>query len=334
MSDAKRHKAQLKWPPFTRRGFLATASQTLSAVAATSMLRPHWAAASDTASPLAMDEVAPGVFVHAGQHALFAPDNGGDISNTGFIIGNKAVAVIDTSGSYRIGKRLKAAIRHRTDRPIEYVINTHMHPDHVFGNAAFEDAETTIVAHHKMARGLSARAERYMAINKELMGDAAFEGTQIALPKLSVQEPMTLDIGDRSLSLTPRQTAHTDNDLTIFDETTETLFAGDLIFSGHTPTNDGSILGWSTALSQLDAEKPTRIVPGHGPTSLPTADALTPMKRYIDAVTTGVREAIASGKTLGEAVETVAWDQKGDWKLFSEYHGRNVSAAYAELEWE
>jgi quinoprotein relay system zinc metallohydrolase 2 len=279
-------------------------------------------------------EVAPGVFVHRGQHATFTPGNKGDISNPGFVVGTEAVAVIDTGGSPVVGRALKSAVTTVTDKPIRYVINTHMHPDHVFGNAAFESDGVTFAGHHKLERGLAARADRYLAINKELLGPAAFEGTKIIPPTLKVEGTHVLDLGGRTLELVAHPTAHTDNDLTVKDSATGTVFMGDLLFVEHIPTLDGSIKGWMALLERFGQSPPVRVVPGHGPAALAWSDAAVPLQRYLSTVANDVRSMIKQGKTLTDATATAGLSQKGAWLLWDEYHKRNVSAAFAELEWE
>jgi quinoprotein relay system zinc metallohydrolase 2 len=279
-------------------------------------------------------EVAPGVFVHRGQHATFTPGNKGDISNPGFVVGTEAVAVIDTGGSPVVGRALKSAVTTVTDKPIRYVINTHMHPDHVFGNAAFESDGVTFTGHHKLERGLTARADRYLAINKELLGPAAFEGTKIIPPTLKVEGTHVLDLGGRTLELVAHPTAHTDNDLTVKDSATGTVFMGDLLFVEHIPTLDGSIRGWMALLERFGQSPPVRVVPGHGPAALAWSDASVPLQRYLSTVANDVRSMIKQGKTLTDATETAGLSEKGAWLLWDEYHKRNVSAAFAELEWE
>ncbi|MGL4397183.1 MAG: quinoprotein relay system zinc metallohydrolase 2 [Hyphomicrobium sp.] len=314
-------------PKLTRQQFLA-------GLAAAAVAPQVFTIAAAQAAALGITEVAPGVFVHQGRHGVFNPDNGGDISNPSFIVGDEAVAVIDTGGSPRVGEALRAAIVGVTDRPIRYVINTHMHPDHVFGNVAFEADKPEFVAHHKMARGLAARADRYLSINKGLLGDAAFAGTKIILPTRAIDSVGTLDLGNRTLALNPRQTAHTDNDLTVLDTNTETLILGDLLFSGHIPTLDGSILGWLKLIDDMRNEKAQRVVPGHGPASMDWPGALDPLQRYLRRIADDVRSMIKANKMLDDAVKTAGRSEQDQWQLFDEFHVRNVTAAFAELEWE
>lgn len=286
------------------------------------------------AQEIGLLEVAPGIFVHVGAYALVNAENHGDISNACLIVGSTSVAVIDTGGSYAIGKALREAIGKLTDKPVRYVINTHMHPDHVLGNAAFEGIGADFVGHHKLPAALAARTDSYLRNARERLGDSGFAGTKIVMPTKIVTDTLDLDLGGRSLTLKARPTAHTDNDLTIFDSPTETFFLGDLLFSGHIPTLDGSIVGWLKLIPELMKEKAARAIPGHGPKSMSWPDAIFPEQRYLETIAREVRAMIKNGDTLEKAVATAGQSERGNWQLFDEHNGRNVTAAFTELEWE
>lgn len=283
--------------------------------------------------PLPVTEIAEGVYVHQGKYELAAPANGGAIANIGFVIGDDSVAVIDTGGTVEEGLSLKAAIRQRTAKPIRYVINTHMHPDHVLGNAAFSGG-ADYVGHYKLARALAARGEFYLDKAAQTLGADAMKGATIVLPTLSVRDEMDLDLGGRRLHLRAWQTAHTDNDLTVMDSKTGTFFAGDLLFVRHVPALDGSVNGWLTVIEDMKKIEAKRAVPGHGPPSVPWPQALAAEEHYLRALRDDVREAIRAGRTIGEAAKTAASAEQDAWEVFGEYNARNASSAYAELEWE
>jgi quinoprotein relay system zinc metallohydrolase 2 len=283
-------------------------------------------------SPLDVREVAPGVFVHFGVNALMTAENQGATANIGFVVGNDAVAVIDTGGSLHEGRRLLAAIHNVTTKPIRYVINTHAHPDHVFGNAAFLDAATIFVGHHNLTRALALRGSHYLEGFRRSMR-TMLDGVELIAPQQAVETNVTLELGDRALKLRAWATAHSDSDLTVLDETTGMLFAGDLVFLKHVPVIDGSLRGWLAALEPLAAIPARRVIPGHGPMAEWPA-ALADERRYLERMAQDVRGMIKDGTPIAQAAATAGMSEKSQWELFEEYNARNATAAFAELEWE
>lgn len=282
---------------------------------------------------LPVTEVASGVYVHAGAQAEASPANGGAIANVGFIVGSRCVAVIDTGGSPQVGRALRAAIRAVTQVPVCYVINSHVHPDHVLGNAAFVADRSEFVGHAKLAAAMAARGRTYLAAAKRTLGAAAADAAMIP-PTRAVTDHAKLDLGDRLLELRAWPTAHTDNDLTVLDEQTGTLWLADLLFVERIPVLDGSLRGWLKVLGDLKGFAPRLVVPGHGSVARDWPGASAAEERYLGTLLSETRAALRAGRTLQEAVDSVGGGEPGRWLLFEAYHRRNVTAAFAELEWE
>jgi quinoprotein relay system zinc metallohydrolase 2 len=305
-------------------------------VAGLGILAAHLDLAAQEIAPLDVREITPGVYAHQAPVTMMDAASGGDIANIGFVIGDDAVAVIDTGGAVIIGQRLKKAIAKITDKPIRYVINTHEHPDHIFGNAAFVGPGVTFVGHRNLPRAMAVRGPHYIQTLRAVMGDALIKDVKLVPPTLLVDQgtDMRLDLGHRILVLHAWPPMHTDCDLTIFDETTKTLFTGDLVFLQHVPVIDGSVIGWLKAMPQL-ATIPARLaVPGHGSIGVGWPQALAAEKAYFTKLTADLRGLIKQGADINQAAETAGRSESAKWQLFGVYNPRNAPAGYAELEWE
>ena len=296
------------------------------------------AALQTSLADFVVENVADGVYVHHGKHLDIDTGYQGDICNISFVVGSKGVAVIDTGGSLKVGTQLRAAIRKVTPLPVLYVINTHVHPDHVYGNAAFltsnsHEAEPVFVGHEKLANTMELRREQYSKLNAKLLHEDAV-GSELVKPTLIVKNTLELDLGDRKLTLTAHPVAHTNTDVSLIDVKSSTLFTGDLLFIERTPVVEADIKGLIAEIEKLKASPATQVVPGHGPVTKDWIAALSDAQRYLNLLLTDVRVSIKKNEGMEKAMDTAATSEKDKWVLFEIANRRNVNTIYPALEWE
>lgn len=287
------------------------------------------------AEALKLIEVAPGVHVHRGADGTFSPENRGRIANLGVIVGQQRVAVIDSGGSREQGEALYAAIRRLTALPVGPVILTHLHPDHIAGAEVFAEAGAEIIAHARLPEALAARRATWAETIPAQIGAGAWAGTVLIPPTRTISAPETLDLGGRTITLHPAPPAHSATDLTVRDDVTGALFTGDLVFRGLTPVVDGSLKGWLAWLESPPQGAP--VIPGHGPVAANFTEAGAAQAAYLTALHDAVRDALAAGLGLADAIPAVAASLSplaSSWTDFEATTARNAAAAYAEMEWD
>jgi len=289
--------------------------------------------AARAASSFTLREIAPGIHVRRGVDEEASPGNADAIANAGFIIGAESVLVFDPGGSLADGAQLRAAIRERTSLPIRHVVMSHAHPDHIFGAGAFREDKPAFVGHARLAAALATRGGYYRERLEAVLGAGA--AGPAVMPTLEVTGTLELDLGGRKVRLTAHALAHTDNDLTLLDVASGTLFCGDLLFAGRVPALDGSVLGWLQVLEDLIATQgAAQAVPGHGPERVDWPAGAADLERYLRTLELETRVAVRDNIGIEAAVERVGAGERGRWALFDDYHGRNVTQVYKELEWE
>lgn len=286
---------------------------------------------------LATTEIAGGVYVHQGVMAQISPQNQGRIANLAFVVGD-SVAVIDAGGSRAEGEALYAAIRQVTNKPVSHVILTHMHPDHIMGAEVFSEAGASIVADARLPEAVARRTQTWMQSIPAQIGQAAFLGTRIAPIDQQITQPTTISLGRTALTVTPQRVAHTDSDLTVMDSESATLFAGDLIFRGLTPSIDGSLAGWLDWIAAGPPDPaPALVVPGHGPVSSGWSESVAPERQYLQALADTTRKAVQGGMALSQAIPAITAMMKPyseGWADFNGTTARNAATAFSQLEWE
>jgi len=217
--------------------------------------------------------------------------------NIGLLTGEEATIMIDDQFA-PLSEKIKTAVAAITDKPVDYIINTHWHGDHTGGNENFAKDGAIIIAHENVRKKMSVDQTRPFGRTTEA-------SPEIALPKVTFNDKMKLHFNGHSMDLIYIHNAHTDGDSFIFFNEANVLHMGDCFFKDRFPfidtalggNPDGAVKAIAVALMICDDD--TKIIPGHG--SLGNKEDL---KRYFDMLVTmtdRVKKSVKSGQTLEEA---------------------------------
>ena len=244
-----------------------------------------------------LQQIGDGAYVVLGDTEHFTASNGGNVLNTGFIVTEEGVLVVDTGPSLRYGEQLRTLIAEVTDQPIKLVLNTHHHPDHFFGNQAF--ADVPIAATAKTRTTMTQNVQGYSDAMYRLVGRAMF-GTEYVLPTETVAAG-ELKFAQHTIVL-HELSGHTESELVVHDLHSGVLFVGDLVFNRRAATTPHADIDvWLESLKTIDEMQFSVIVPGHGPHS-ESHDAITETADYLSWLQRYLHDAAGRGGTAAEAL--------------------------------
>jgi cyclase len=254
------------------------------------------------------------------------------VANAGLIVGAEAVVAVDSLFTPSMTRAFQAEIRRVTDRPVDFLVNTHHHVDHSLGNAHFAPAQ---IVSHARARDEMERVGLPLDLLRQVVPHFCDEiaDARVTLPDLTFEGEMTFHLGDRTARLLHFGTAHTLGDALVYLPQSRLLFAGDVAFHYVTPLAfEGHISHWIEVADRVLAMDVDTIVPGHGPIG-GKAD-LRRMRDYLALVRSEARKAFDAGVAAEEAASALGGllGEFADWgepervvlnvgRLYQEFRG-------------
>ena len=254
-----------------------------------------------------------------------------DGSNAVFLVADEGVLVVDTRQHPRAGHELLDHIRKITIRPIRWVINSHFHGDHTFGNAAFQGEGVSFAAHVETARIMQLVHPKEMARRGSYFKSHDYDpnDVKLVLPDVTFDKSMTIRLGGREVRLLYLGPGQQDGDTFVFFPHARALFTPGS-FAKHSMPNMAfttSVENWIKLLDQVAAIDADVILPGHG--GIATRADVDELSAMLSDEYATVKAAVARGVPLAEAQSTLTFPQYKDWRNYGRL--KNEIAALYEL---
>lgn len=258
--------------------------------------------------------------------------------NSGIIIGEDCVMVIDAQATPAMAQDVIAHIRTVTDKPVKYVVLTHYHAVRVLGASAY-GAEHVISSQDTydliVERGEQDMASEIGRFPRLFDGAESIPG--LTWPTQTFTGSLTLMLGSVEVRLMQLGRGHTKGDTVVWLPQEKILFAGDLVEYGATPyTGDAYLEDWPATLDNLERLGAKALVPGRGDaltTATGIATAIDGTRSFVRDLFRAVKTSTAAGTPLGEVYKYASASlrpQYGNWVIFDHCLPFNVTRAHDE----
>jgi glyoxylase-like metal-dependent hydrolase (beta-lactamase superfamily II) len=228
--------------------------------------------------------------------------------NTGVVVGDDGVMVIDTQATPAMAQDVIRHIRQVTDKPIKYVVLSHYHAVRVLGASAYQPRE--IIASEATLEMIRERGKEDMASEigrfPRLFRDVeSIPG--LTWPTITFAREMTVWMGKLEVRISQVGAGHTRGDSIVWLPAQRVLFSGDLVeYNAGIYTGDAQLAEWPATLDRLAALEPERLVPGRGAAMMTAADSLKAIaftRDFVSALYACAKENVAAGKNLRQVYE-------------------------------
>ena len=286
------------------------------------------------APKLELKQVSDHAYYVEGLFELGTPLNQNFISNAGVVIAPQGVVVIDALGSPALAKRLVDEIRKVTDKPIQYVIVTHYHADHVYGLQVFKDLGAKVIAQDKGKLYLTSETARLrLEVSREDLAPWVDDNTRLEAADIWVINDEQLMLSGWQFDLLKVGPAHTPDDLSVYVPEENVLFAGDLMFQGRIPfVGNADSAGWIKSLDRLLTLSPKVVVPGHGPHSTDPGADLKFTRNYLQYLRDQMREPALNLDDFDAAYKSADWSPYEGYPLFRAANRMNAYNVFLSIQ--
>jgi glyoxylase-like metal-dependent hydrolase (beta-lactamase superfamily II) len=313
-----------------RRALLAAAlaAPWMGSAAGSAQAAP---AGPDSAEAVEPVEVEAGVYLLPGRPGPVTADNLGRVGNAGFIIGRRAVMVIDSGTSHRHGQALLAAIAQVTPLPVQLALVTHARQEFVFGASAYQARGIPVHMQRDAAALMAARCENCLKLLRAELGDEPMRDTRVFKPDVLFEQTHVIETLGRPVLVQAHGHASSPGDTSVFDVRSGTLFAGGLLDNRQIPDiQDSDLDGWRRAWSSFRGLRISTIVPGHGAATTPDLVAIN--ERYLSQLERRCARLLKDGAALSEVPDAADLPDFSRWALYDTVHRRNASIMFLRLE--